>query len=134
MSGISHRFTPVFLLAGSLAFSAAVLASPRSSAQDSQQTQPDNTKKNRDQSSPTADQQKMNPSDRATTQKIRKAVMADKSLSTYAHNVKIVAQDGKVTLRGPVRSDDEKRSVEAKAAAVVGEGNVTSQIEITPSK
>jgi hyperosmotically inducible periplasmic protein len=134
MSGISHRFTPVFLLAGSLAFSAAVLASPRSSAQDSQQTQPDNTKKNRDQSSPTADQQKMNPSDRATTQKIRRAVMADKSLSTYAHNVKIVAQDGKVTLRGPVRSDDEKRSVEAKAAAVVGEGNVTSQIEITPSK
>ena len=134
MSGISHRFTPVFLLAGSLAFSAAVLASPRSSAQDSQQTQPDNTKKNRDQSSPTADQQKMNPSDRAITQKIRKALMADKSLSTYAHNVKIVAQDGKVTLRGPVRSDDEKRSVEAKAAAVVGEGNVTSQIEITPSK
>ena len=134
MSGISHRFTPVFLLAGSLAFSAAVLASPRSSAQDSQQTQPDNTKKNRDQSSPTADQQKMNPSDRAITQKIRKALMADKSLSTYAHNVKIVAQDGKVSLRGPVRSDDEKRSVEAKAAAVVGEGNVTSQIEITPSK
>ena len=134
MSGISHRFTPVFLLAGSLAFSAAVLASPRSSAQDSQQTQPDNTKKNRDQSSPTADQQKMNTSDRAITQKIRKAVTADKSLSTYAHNVKIVAQDGKVSLRGPVRSDDEKRSVEAKAAAVVGEGNVTSQIEITPSK
>ena len=134
MSGISHRFTQVFLLAGSLAFSAAVLASPRSSAQDSQQVQPDNTKKNRDQSSPTADQQKMNPSDRAITQKIRKAVMADKSLSTYAHNVKIVAQDGKVTLRGPVRSDDEKRSVEAKAAAVVGEGNVTSQIEIAPSK
>jgi hyperosmotically inducible protein len=134
MSGISNRFTPVFLLAGSLAFSAAVLASPRSSAQVSQQAQPDNTKKNRDQSSPTADQQKMNPSDRAITQKIRKAVMADKSLSTYAHNVKIVAQDGKVTLRGPVRSDDEKRSVEAKAAAVVGEGNVTSQIEITPSK
>ena len=134
MARFSHRFTPVFLLAGSLAFCATVLASPRFSSQDSQQTQPDNTKKNRDQSSPTADQQKMNPSDRAITQKIRKAVMADKSLSTYAHNVKIVAQDGKVTLRGPVRSDDEKRSVEAKAAAVVGEGSVTSQIEIAPSK
>jgi hyperosmotically inducible protein len=134
MGRVSHRFTPVFLLAGSLAFCATVLASPRSSQQDSQQTQPDNTKKNRDQSSPTADQQKMNTSDRAITQKIRKVVMADKSLSTYAHNVKIVAQDGKVTLRGPVRSDDEKRSVEAKAAAVVGEGNVTSEIEIAPSK
>jgi hyperosmotically inducible protein len=134
MGQVSHRFTPIFLLAGSLAFCATLLASPRLSSQDSQQTQPDNTKKNRDQSSPTADQQKMNSSDRAITQKIRKAVMADKSLSTYAHNVKIVAQDGKVTLRGPVRSDDEKRSVEAKAAAVVGEGSVTSQIEIVPSK
>jgi hyperosmotically inducible protein len=134
MGRASHRFTPVFVLAGSLVCCAAALASPRSSPQDSQQTQPDNTKKNRDQSSPTADQQKMNTSDRAITQKIRKAVIADKSLSTYAHNVKIVAQDGKVTLRGPVRSDDEKRNVEAKAAAVVGEGNVTSQIEIAPSK
>jgi hyperosmotically inducible protein len=134
MGRASHRFTPVFVLAGSLVCCAAALASPRSSPQYSQQTQPDNTKKNRDQSSPTADQQKMNTSDRAITQKIRKAVIADKSLSTYAHNVKIVAQDGKVTLRGPVRSDDEKRNVEAKAAAVVGEGNVTSQIEIAPSK
>ena len=134
MGRVSHRFTPVFLLAGSLGCCAALLASPRSSPQYSQHTQPDNTKKNRDQSSPTADQQKMNTSDRAITQKIRKAVIADKSLSTYAHNVKIVAQDGKVTLRGPVRSDDEKRNVEAKAAAVVGEGNVTSQIEIAPSK
>jgi hyperosmotically inducible protein len=134
MARVSKRFTPVFLLAGSLACSGTVLASPRFSPQDSQQILPDNTKKNRDQSSPSADQQKMNTSDRAITQKIRKAVMADKSLSTYAHNVKIVAQDGKVTLRGPVRSDDEKRSVEAKAAAVVGEGSVTSQIEIAQSK
>jgi hyperosmotically inducible protein len=134
MGRVSKRFTPVFLLAGSLACSGTVFASPHFSPQDSQQTRPDNTKKNRDQSSPSADQQKMNTSDRAITKKIRKAVMADKSLSTYAHNVKIVAQDGKVTLRGPVRSDDEKRSVEAKAAAVVGEGSVTSQIEIAQSK
>jgi hyperosmotically inducible protein len=76
----------------------------------------------------------MNTSDRAIAQKIRRSVIGDKSLSTYTHNVKIVAQDGKVALRGPARSDGENHSVEAKASAVVGEGNVTSEIEIAPSK
>ena len=59
----------------------------------------------------------MNPADRAITQKIRKAIVDDSSLSTYAHNIKIITQDGKVTLRGPVRSEDEKSNVEAKAAS-----------------
>jgi hyperosmotically inducible protein len=106
------------------------------SAQDnSQQPAPDNTKVNeRDKSSsePTADQQKDNRSDRGITQQIRQSVMKDKSLSTYAHNVKIISQDGMVTLKGPVRSDDEKRSVEAKAAAVVGQDRVTSELEVKP--
>jgi hyperosmotically inducible periplasmic protein len=119
------------VLAGSLSFAMGTMATPKP-RQDSQ-TQPDNTKKNRDQSSPTVDQQKINPSDRDITQQIRKAVIADKSLSTYAHNVKIIAQDGKVTLRGPVRSENEKSDVEAKAAAVVGEKNVTCLIEVKPS-
>jgi hyperosmotically inducible periplasmic protein len=57
---------------------------------------------------------KMNAADRTLTQKIRKSVMADKSLSTYAHNVKIISQDGMVTLKGPVRSDDEKKTIVAK--------------------
>jgi hyperosmotically inducible protein len=106
------------------------------SAQDnSQQPAPDNTKVNeRDKSSsePTADQQKDNRSDRGITQQIRQSVMKDKSLSTYAHNVKIISQDGMVTLKGPVRSDDEKRSVEAKAAAVVGQDRVPSELEVKP--
>jgi osmotically-inducible protein OsmY len=46
--------------------------------------------------------------------------LSDKSLSTYAHNVKIISQNGTVTLKGPVRSDDEKRAVVAKAVAVTG--------------
>jgi hyperosmotically inducible periplasmic protein len=81
-----------------------------------------------------SDKQKMNPSDRAITQKIRKAIHEDKSLSTYAHNIKIITQDGKVTLRGPVRSDDEKSNLEAKAASVAGQENVTNQLEVAPSK
>lgn len=128
------RFTPgVCFLAASLAFCTVTVAKPGISPQDTQ-TQPDNTKKNRDQSSPTADQQKTNSSDRDIAQKLRKSIIADKSLSTYAHNVKIIAQDGKVSLRGPVRSNEEKANVEAKAAAIVGQENVTSQIEIAPSK
>jgi hyperosmotically inducible protein len=94
----------------------------------------DNTKKNQDQTPPTADQQKVNPTDRAITQKIRKAIHDDDSLSNYAHNIKIITQGGKVTLRGPVRSEDEKNSLEAKAVGVAGQENVTNQLEIAPSK
>jgi hyperosmotically inducible periplasmic protein len=108
------------------------------SAQDSsQQPAPDNTKVNerdKDKSQPTADQQKDNRSDRDITQQIRQSVMKDKSLSTYAHNVKIISQNGMVTLKGPVRSDDEKHAVEAKAAEVVGQDKITSELEVKPKK
>ena len=76
----------------------------------------------------------MNASDRSITQNIRKSIIGDKSLSTYAHNVKIITRNGKVTLRGPVRSADEKTNVEAKAAAVVGQDNVTSMIDVVPGR
>ena len=98
---------------------------------------PDNTKVNkrdRAKGAATADQQKENAGDREITQKIRRALMDDKSLSTYAHNVKVIAQDGQVTLKGPVRSEDEKKSIEAKAVEVAGAGRVTNQITIAPAK
>ncbi len=119
------------LLVASLLFGISLVASPvpRQSA--------DNTKTNQGDASNgavTADQQKMNPTDRNITKQIRSAIYKDKSLSTYAHNIKIISQDGKVTLKGPVRSEDEKANVEAKAAAVVGATNVTSQIEVAPPK
>jgi hyperosmotically inducible periplasmic protein len=101
------------------------------------QTPADNTKVNkgdRAEGAVTADQQKENASDRELAQKIRRAVVADKTLSTYAHNVKIVAQNGQVTLKGPVRTDDEKKSVEAKATEVAGAGRVTNEITIAPTK
>jgi hyperosmotically inducible periplasmic protein len=99
------------------------------------QTPPDNTKVNtrdRAKGAVTADQQKENASDRDLSQKIRRSLMADKSLSTYAHNVKVVAQGGQVTLKGPVRTDDEKRSVEAKAVEVAGAGHVINQMSVAP--
>jgi hyperosmotically inducible protein len=100
----------------------------------SQPATPDNTKANREdrnKAAMTADQQKMNRSERAITRKIRRALVADDSLSTYAHNVKIITRDGLVTLRGPVRSAEEKKLVEAKAAEIAGgTEKVTSQISI----
>ena len=100
------------------------------------QTAPDNTKTNqqdRAKGAATADQQKENASDREITQKIRQSVMDDKSLSTYAHNVKIVAQGGQVTLKGPVRSETEKQTIERKATEVAGGGHVTNDISVTAS-
>ncbi len=95
--------------------------------------EPDNTKVNeRDKSKaqPTADQAKNNTSDREMMKSIRKAVVADKTLSTYGHNVKIIAQHGKVTLKGPVHSEEEKKNIEAKATEVAGAGNVTNMLEV----
>jgi hyperosmotically inducible periplasmic protein len=106
-------------------------------AQDSTKPAADNTKANkRDQSKSeaTADQAKNSTSDREIMQKIRKSLTEDKSLSTYAHNVKIIAQNGKVTLKGPVRSETEKRTVEEKATEIAGSGNVMDEISIKPAK
>jgi hyperosmotically inducible periplasmic protein len=134
MNGSLTKVSRLLLPLGSLVFCASLVAVPAPRYQDPQQTPPDNTKQNKDQTNPTADQQKMNPADRALTQKIRKAIHEDTTLSTYAHNIKIISQDGKVTLRGPVRSEDEKNNIEAKAIAVAGQGNVIDQLEIAPSK
>ena len=99
-------------------------------------TKPDNTsvnKRDRNPGEATADQQKMNAADRALTAKIRKSVVADKSLSTYAHNVKIISQNGTVTLKGPVHSDDEVTSIMAKATEVAGSPDkVVNQISVKP--
>ena len=57
--------------------------------------------------------------------------MADKSLSTYAHNVKIIAKDGSVTLKGPVRSEQEKQTIASKAESIVGSPDkVTNQLTV----
>ena len=97
----------------------------------------DNTKMNqRDQSKsePTADQQKETRTDRDITQQIRQSIMKDKSLSTYAHNVKIITQNGQVTLKGPVRSESEKQTIETKATEVAGANKVTNDLNIKPQE
>jgi hyperosmotically inducible periplasmic protein len=98
-------------------------ASPPSS------TAPDNSARNKAQTR-TADNQKENTQDRQITQKIRRSITADKTLSTYAHNVKIITQGGEVTLKGPVQSDSEKQMIASKAADVVGAEKVNNQLTV----
>ncbi len=93
----------------------------------------DNTKINqrdRSRGEMTADQQGQSKQDREITQKIRKAIREDKSLSTYAHNVKIITADGMVTLKGPVRSEAEKAAIEQKAARITGNGKINNELDI----
>lgn len=91
---------------------------------------PDNSAENSAHSK-TADQQSESTSDRTITRKIRQSLIADKSLSMYGHNVKIITQNGSVTLKGPVHSETEKQAIASKAAEVVGgPDKVTNQLSV----
>ena len=101
------------------------------------QTAPDNTKVNkrdRAEGAVTADQQKETAADRELARKIRRALTKDDALSTYAKNVKVVAIAGHVTLKGPVRSEEEKTAIEAKAVEIAGKDHVTNALTIAPAK
>ena len=135
MNRVSKTRKPLLLLGAALFLNGALFAvAPPSTPQ---QAAPDNTQMNKGEAqegATTADQQGMNPSDREITRKIRSMIVDDESLSTYAHNIKVITQGGKVTLKGLVRTQKEKVNVEAKAGAVAGPTNVTSAIQIAPSK
>jgi hyperosmotically inducible periplasmic protein len=122
----------LFLIA---AFGFAACGRDRTSGdQSSQSKAPDNTARNeRDRSgdTKTAGDQAENDADRAITQSVRQAITSDSSLSTDARNVKIISQDGNVTLRGPVKSEKEKQDIEAKAKQVAGVKKVDNQLEVT---
>ena len=92
---------------------------------------PDNSKTNQqDRGAATADQQTENRGDRDLARKIRKSIMDDKNLSTYARNVEVIARNGTVMLKGPVRTDEEKSAIEAKAVEIAGAANVKSEITV----
>ena len=84
--------------------------------------------------SPTAQQQSNKMSDLEITRNIRRALIKDKSLSIGAHNVNIITQAGKVTLKGRVKSEEEKQTVETTATNVAGAGNVTDQLTTSAAK
>ena len=87
--------------------------------------------RDRDEGALTPMDQKENQTDREITQRIRKAVVGDDSLSFTAKNVKIITRDGRVTLRGPVKSDQERTSIERAATTVAGPQRVVNQLEVS---
>lgn len=91
--------------------------------------EPDNTSNNK-QNTPTAGQQAQNPADREMAKKIRHSIMEDKNLSTYGHNIKVIVRDGNVTLKGPVKTTDDKSAIEAKATAIAGAGKVENDLTV----
>ncbi|MBV9392531.1 MAG: BON domain-containing protein [Verrucomicrobia bacterium] len=101
----------------------------------SDSTAVDNTKRNSsDQNkTDTSEKQSNSQDDLTLTQKIRQAVMKG-SLSMDAKNVKIIARDGKVTLKGPVDSQQEKDTVVNMAAEIAGKDKVSDQIEVKADK
>jgi len=79
----------------------------------------------------TAQDQSEKAGDRELTQKIRKAIVADDSLSTNAKNVKVITINGVVTLRGPVANEQEKNAVAAKVNGIAGVKRLENQLEAT---
>jgi hyperosmotically inducible periplasmic protein len=93
------------------------------------QTAPDNSGQNKNQGI-TAENQANTKADRVTTANIRKAIIADKNLSTYAHNIKVITVNGAVTLKGPVKSEEEKAQVASDAAGVVSADKITNNLTV----
>lgn len=117
-----------------MAQTAAPDASPNRS---SEVVAPDNTKSNKLDASnrgAVSDKQANNAADMDLAKRIRRSVMADKGLSTYGHNVKIVAVNGTVTLNGVVRSTDEKMQIGRKAQDIAGLGHVVDDLKVAASK
>lgn len=118
-----------------LLLSTAILIGPLAFADSPRQVQstvacPDTSQVRPD---PHSAEQKAGRTDVELIAKIRHSIIAEKSLSAEARNVKIIAQNGRVTLSGPVASESEKRIVQQKASDVVGLRNLKSEIEVVPA-
>jgi hypothetical protein len=104
-------------------------AQPQQSTTPPPAAQPDNTAQNK-QPGMTADQQSQSESDLALVQKIRAAIVKDTTLSTDAHNCKVITNGGKVWLRGPVSSDKEKQAINSIAVQIAGAGQVSNELVV----
>ena len=97
----------------------------------------DNSAKNeRDASgdSKTSGDQSNKPEDIKISAAIRRAIVADDSLTVTATNVKIITADGIVTLRGPVKTDAEKVKIAQIAQQEAGQMKIDNQLEVKESK
>lgn len=94
----------------------------------------DNTKRNKKVTKnpePTAQDQGNSQADIDLAAKIRRAIVDDKSLSVNAHNVKIIAANGHVVLKGPVKSESERTRLNQIANEIAGTNNVKNELEVS---
>jgi osmotically-inducible protein OsmY len=120
-----------------LCISALTLSAFASDKEKGSKPAADNTAKNeRDASgdTKTSGDQSESPEDIKITAAIRRAVVADDALSMTATNVKIITADGKVTLRGPVKTAAEKAKIGELAKKNAGKAKVDNQLEVKESK
>ena len=120
-----------------LALALVLTLSFTATATDESKVDADNTAKNqRDRSAEavTSGDQSNSREDLKITQAIRKALMKERSLSVTAKNVKIITANGQVTLRGPVKSADEKSRIDQLAKSAAGNAKIDNQLEIEAAK
>ncbi|XHR29673.1 MAG: BON domain-containing protein [Chthoniobacteraceae bacterium] len=106
-----------------------VASSVLAQAENQQPTKPDNTKKNATEQL-TAEEQGGSEADREITKNIRREIVKNDSLSMTAKNIKVITIDGKVTLRGPVHSEQEKTAIASIAEKAAGKEKVANHLEI----
>ena len=86
--------------------------------------------RDRDDATKTPLDQNENKTDIDISANIRQQIVAT-DMSIKAHNVKIITQDRKVTLRGPVATEQEKQRIEEIAKNMAGANNVDNQLDVT---
>jgi hypothetical protein len=94
---------------------------------------PDNSRVNKDFALPTArtaDDQPNDRQDRLTAARVRRVIIRDDTLSVYAHNVKIIVMNGKLTLEGPVHCDLERQELALDAATVLDPASITNNVTV----
>jgi hyperosmotically inducible protein len=100
------------------------------------ETKPDNTainQRDRSHDTQTSGDQSNSSADLKITQAIRQALMKDGELSISAKNVKVITENGQVTLRGPVKTAQEKAKVNQLAKSAAGGANIVDQLDVNES-
>ncbi len=129
---MKNRSIHILALIAALAVPSAAMANAGIRSQ-TPPVKADNTKTNKT-PGPTADQQSQAKADVALTKQIRQAILKDKTLSVNGHNCKVITKNGLVTLRGPVKSAQEKSTIDDIAVKAAGAGKVTNELVVKSSK
>jgi hyperosmotically inducible protein len=125
---LSFKHFPKYIRTGSV-FMGLILSLGCARGDNTAENSADNSARNQEHSK-TAESQKDNDRDVAITQKIRQAITNDNAISTNGKNIKIITENGNVTLKGPVDTQQEKENIGNKAGLVSGVTKVDNQLEV----